>query len=103
MIVTTNCSFGGCAITKRTNFRTKTGIRNSLSRARHPNPHGKGQTFSIAHLAPFVRVSYERHKEMLMQNFIKEGKEPDMEYIEATANEITRQEVKSAVQTIQFQ
>ena len=92
----------GKKITKPKSLQTAATVATQISLQVANGQYG-GQTFSIAHLAPFVRVSYERHKEMLMQNFIKEGKEPDMEYIEATANEITRQEVKSAVQTIQFQ
>ena len=62
-----------------------------------------GQTFSLSHLAPYVRVSYNKHKAELIEGYKKQGKEVDMDYVEHMANELTRKEAQSAVQTIQFQ
>lgn len=62
-----------------------------------------GQTFSLAHLAPYVRVSYNKYKEKLTREFETAGRPVDAELIEQIARNMTRDEVKSAVQTIQFQ
>lgn len=62
-----------------------------------------GQTFSLSHLAPFVRLSYERYIEDLRNDYIGEGKEPDEEFIKKQAERMTRKEVVGAIQTIQFQ
>ena len=62
-----------------------------------------GQTFSIAHLAKYVRVSYEKYKKELTEGFTKQGKEIDEEYVEFEANKLIRKEAQAAVQTIQFQ
>ena len=62
-----------------------------------------GQTFSVSHLAPFVRVSYNKYINQLKENF----KEIDIvatdEQIEKEAMKLVRQEIKDGVQTIQFQ
>jgi ribonucleoside-triphosphate reductase len=62
-----------------------------------------GQTISLSHLAPFVRTSFEKYTNKLREGFIKLGKTPDEDYIKLEAKKLTRDEVKSAVQTIQFQ
>ena len=62
-----------------------------------------GQTTSLAHLAPFVRVSFENHKKRIRE----EGETIGVNYtegqIEAIAAMRTRREVKDGVQTIQYQ
>ena len=62
-----------------------------------------GQTISLAHLAPFVRVSYNKHKKAV----INEGKEVGISYtdeqIEKIAKKRLKDEIKAAVQTIQYQ
>ena len=62
-----------------------------------------GQTFSLSHLAPFVRVSYKKNKAKLIEDYKKQGKEIDIDFIEKVALRETRDEVRGAVQTIQFQ
>ncbi len=61
-----------------------------------------GQTTSLAHLAPFVRVSFENHKKRIRE----EGETIGVNYtegqIEAIAAMRTRREVKDGVQTIQY-
>lgn len=62
-----------------------------------------GQTTSIAHLAPYVRKSYNKY----IAEVIAEGKESGIKYtqkeIETIAMRRTRKEVQSGVQTIQYQ
>lgn len=62
-----------------------------------------GQTISLAHLAPYVRVSYEKY----LREVVAEGQENDIQYsqsqIEKIAKRRTRKEVKDGVQTIQYQ
>ena len=62
-----------------------------------------GQTFSLSHLAPFVRISYNKYVKKLTDDYVELGKEPDEELIKLQASKLTRDEVRSAVQTIQFQ
>lgn len=62
-----------------------------------------GQTTSLAHLAPFVRISFEKHKKHVR----KEGETTGVNYtdgqIEAIAAMRTRREVQDGVQTMQYQ
>lgn len=62
-----------------------------------------GQTISIAHLAPYVRVSHEKHKE----NVRAEGHLVGRIYSEAEVEKIAQrrleEEVEAGVQTIQYQ
>lgn len=62
-----------------------------------------GQTFSVSHLAPFVRVSYNKYIKHLTDSFQNLGIEATREQIEKEALILTRQEIKDGVQTIQFQ
>lgn len=78
-------------------------IRNSLNYSKNTNLNNKGQTISLSHLAPFVRISYEKYIKKLKEGYIEQNKTPDMDYIKHEADRLTRDEVKSAVQTIQFQ
>ena len=67
------------------------------------NQYG-GQTFTTAHLAPYVRVSLEKHLAQLKKDFYDvlsiENKD---EFLLKKAWERTRQEVADGVQTIQYQ
>lgn len=56
-----------------------------------------GQSFSTAHLAPFVRVSYEKY----FNNFIEEGLNETK--AKELANKFLKQEIKDAIQTIGYQ
>ena len=60
-----------------------------------------GQTISIAHLSPFVRVSLERHRREAAED-LKEMN-PSAEDIERVAQNRLAREVKAAIQTIQYQ
>ena len=62
-----------------------------------------GQTFNLAHLAPFVNVSREKHR----RNVRHEGDVNGIRYTTEQVNEIaemrTLTEIKSGIQTIQYQ
>lgn len=59
-----------------------------------------GQTFSVSHLAPYVRVSYNKW----VKHFTEElPREISKNEIEKLAYKETLQEIKDGVQTIQFQ
>ncbi len=62
-----------------------------------------GQTISIAHLAPFVRVSYNKY----LKEVRAEGEEAGIAYSEEQIEKIARKrlkkEIKDGVQTIQYQ
>lgn len=62
-----------------------------------------GQTFSVSHLAPYVRVSYNKYKKDITEQFNKLGIKYTEEQIDSIANKRTIDEIKSGVQTIQFQ
>lgn len=66
------------------------------------NQYG-GQTFSIAHLAPFVRVSYEKHKKEVRNEGRKAGIEYTADQVEKIAKARLDKEVKDAIQTLQYQ
>lgn len=56
-----------------------------------------GQTISLAHLAPFVRISYERY----YNKYIKRGESE--ENARKFAEEDIKSEIKDGIQTIQYQ
>lgn len=62
-----------------------------------------GQTINISHLAPYVRVSYEKHKKQITDLLVSEGKLDCLDTVEALTMQYLKEEIKSAVQTIQFQ
>ena len=62
-----------------------------------------GQTFSVSHLAPYVRVSYNKYINSLTNSFNKKNIAYTREQIEEIAMDMTKQEIKDGVQTIQFQ
>ena len=61
-----------------------------------------GQTISLAHLSPYVRISYEKHK----KNVINEGKMIGIDYsdeqIEKIAKSRLKDEIKAGIQTSQY-
>lgn len=59
-----------------------------------------GQTFSVSHLAPYVRVSYNKWIEHFTEELSSEISKNE---IEKLAYKETLQEIKDGVQTIQFQ
>ena len=62
-----------------------------------------GQTFSLAHLAPFVDVSRQKYIRQVREEKIAVGEEINEEAIEKIAEIRLKSEIKSGIQTIQYQ
>lgn len=62
-----------------------------------------GQTITLSHLAPFVRVSYEKHKKNIRAEGALIGVEYSGEQIEILAEKRLKKEIKDGIQTIQYQ
>ena len=62
-----------------------------------------GQTMSLSHLAPYVRVSYEKIKKELLEEDKKIGIYRTDEQIKTIADERLHKEIKDSVQTINYQ
>lgn len=83
-------------------FQTACTIATQISLSVANGQYG-GQTFSVAHIAPYVRKSYEKYVKDITESFKELGIEATQEQIEAEAMRRTRKEVKDGVQTIQYQ
>ena len=66
------------------------------------NQYG-GQTFSLAHLAPFVDVSRRKIHKRLREDMARNGIEPNEEVLDAVVESQLAYEISSAIQTIQYQ
>ena len=66
------------------------------------NQYG-GQTFSLAHLAPFVDVSRRKIRKRLRDDMARNGIEPNEEVLDAVVKSQLAYEISSAIQTIQYQ
>lgn len=86
----------GTLIRKPKSFLTACTVATQISLAVASGQYG-GQTFSTSHLAQFVRISYEKYLNRFLENGV------DKETAEKLAEKFTRSEVKSGVQTIQYQ
>lgn len=62
-----------------------------------------GQTFSLAHLAPYVDVSRQKYRKMLRETANKHNINLTKEQINEIAESQLTKEIQSAVQTIQYQ
>lgn len=62
-----------------------------------------GQTISLAHLAPYVRISHDKYLQEVREEGIESGVEYTQHQIEKIAWRRTQKEVKDGVQTIQYQ
>lgn len=92
----------GKKIRKPKSFQTACTVATQISLQVANGQYG-GQTFSVSHLAPFVRVSYEKWKNKVREEANIIGTILLDEDVENIAWLRTRDEVKSGVQTIQFQ
>ena len=88
----------GKLIKKPRSFQTACTVATQISLQVANGQYG-GQTFSVSHLAPFVRISYEKW----CGKYRNEQPNLTEEEIQKLAYNRTREEVKSGVQTIQFQ
>ena len=66
------------------------------------NQYG-GQTITLSHLAPFVQISREKHQESVRKEMKEAGVECSEEEIQKLAELRVRKEIKTGVQTIQYQ
>lgn len=80
-------------------FQTACTVATQISLHFANGQHG-GQTFSTSHLAPFVRVSYNKWRKKYIEEI---GHIADDELIEKIVQKRVREEISSGVQTIQFQ
>lgn len=62
-----------------------------------------GQTISISHLAPFVRISEEKLRRETIQNFKDAGVEYTNEQVEVVVKNLLKKEIKDSMQTLQYQ
>ena len=62
-----------------------------------------GQTISLAHLSPFVRISFNKHLEEVEDELKSVGLPAHPQDVEKIALKRLKQEVKSGIQTIQYQ
>ena len=92
----------GKKIRKPKSFQTACTVATQISLQVANGQYG-GQTFSVAHLAPFVRISFDKWKKKISEEYTMIGETISDENLEKVAWVRTREEVKSGVQTIQFQ
>lgn len=83
-------------IEKPKSFRTACTVATQVVQQVANGQYG-GQTFSIAHLAPFVRISYDKYYD----KYINRGM--SKEDAKKFADEDLKQEIKDGIQTIQYQ
>ena len=62
-----------------------------------------GQTITLSHLAPFVRISREKWVKRVVEDFEETGITYDMEYVNYIVDKRLKEEIKAGIQTIQFQ
>ena len=66
------------------------------------NQYG-GQSFTLSHLAPFVDISRKKIREAVIEEREETGESMDEEIITKIVNRRLREEIKSGIQTIQYQ
>ncbi|MCH4014946.1 MAG: anaerobic ribonucleoside-triphosphate reductase [Solobacterium sp.] len=89
-------------IEKPHSFATACNIATQIIAQVASNQYG-GQTITLAHLAPFVEVSRQKHRKAVREEFEEAGIEASEEKIFAVAEERLHKEIKDGVQTIQYQ
>ena len=66
------------------------------------NQYG-GQSFTLSHLAPFVDISRQKIREAVIEERKETGENMDGEIIAKIVNRRLKEEIKSGIQTIQYQ
>ena len=89
-------------IEKPHSFGTACNIATQIIAQVASNQYG-GQTITLAHLAPFVEISRQKHREIVAREFKEAGIPMDKDKINTVAEERVRKEIKDGVQTIQYQ
>ena len=89
-------------IEKPHSFYTACNITTQIIAQVASNQYG-GQSFSLAHLAPFVDVSRQKLRDKVVKEFKDAGIETSQEALDKVAEDRLRDEIKSGIQTIQYQ
>ena len=89
-------------IEKPHSFYTACNITTQIIAQVASNQYG-GQSFSLAHLAPFVDVSRQKIREKVVKEFKDAGIETSQEALDKVVEDRLRDEIKSGIQTIQYQ
>lgn len=89
-------------IEKPHSFATACNIATQIIAQVASNQYG-GQTITLAHLAPFVEVSRKKHRKAVAEELSAAGIEVPNEKISLIAEERVRKEIRTGVQTIQYQ
>ncbi len=92
----------GTLIEKPHSFATACNIATQIIAQVASNQYG-GQTITLSHLAPFVQISREKHQESVRKEMKEAGVECSEEEIQKLAELRVRKEIKTGVQTIQYQ
>lgn len=92
----------GIKIEKPHSFATACNIATQIVAQIASNQYG-GQTFSLAHLAPFVDISRQKHIRKIRENAERSGVPLSQKDIERMAEFQVKDEIKAGVQTIQYQ
>ncbi|MBR2762383.1 MAG: anaerobic ribonucleoside-triphosphate reductase [Solobacterium sp.] len=90
------------AIEKPHSFATACNIATQIIAQVASNQYG-GQTITLAHLAPFVEVSRQKHRRAVAEELAAAGVELDNDRINHIAEQRVRTEIKTGVQTMQYQ
>ena len=89
-------------IEKPHSFYTACNITTQIIAQVASNQYG-GQSFSLAHLAPFVDVSRQKIRTKVEKEFKEAGIETTQEALNKVVEDRLRDEIKSGIQTIQYQ
>lgn len=89
-------------IEKPHSFYTACNITTQIIAQVASNQYG-GQSFSLAHLAPFVDVSRQKIRAKVEKEFKDAGIETTQEALNKVVEDRLRDEIKSGIQTIQYQ
>ncbi len=92
----------GTLIEKPHSFATACNIATQIVAQVASNQYG-GQSISLAHLAPFVQVSREKLRSIVLSEMETIGANPPAEKIDAIVEQRLRDEIRRGVQTIQYQ
>lgn len=92
----------GTMIEKPHSFFTACNVTTQIVAQVASNQYG-GQSFSLAHLAPFVDISRQKLKRAVIAERQECGESMDEEIINKITERRLREEIKSGIQTIQYQ
>ena len=92
----------GTMIEKPHSFYTACNITTQIVAQVASNQYG-GQTFTLSHLAPFVEVSRQKIRKKVIEERKECGEALDDKIIRRVVEKRLKEEVKSGIQTIQYQ